>query len=317
MKRLLFLGLLLIRLPAADAIEKGTARAAVLAELGEPSGSMQRDGKEILIFKTGTVTLQKGVVIKANLSQANVQQAEERATKIREFQAVKQAELEKQKLLYPEDHVVQIECTYTKAESWETLPESIRPAQGIYRYDVYIPPGYHDSDSRRYKCLFLESPALWGSVKERVRKDKWLVVILHDAPPQQVGKTMNGNFLAAFDDATERLRIAKAQIFTIGSVPSAIFATLRPVAGIILQDPDFRGFEKAGVSPNFLGKNPDLHAYVLLSNSDRNSMLFQGQYIIDRIPKHYVGIYDGNVPVMPQPLADEALDWMKKEYGIP
>ena len=316
MKRLLFFGLLLICLPVG-AIEKGTARAAVLAELGEPSGSMQRDGKEILIFKTGTVTLQKGVVIKANLSQANAQQAEERAIKVKEFQAVKQAELEKQKMLYPEDHVFQIECVYSKTESWTTLPESIRPAQGIYRYDVYIPPSYHDSDDRRFKCLFLESPALWGSVKERVRKEKWLVVILHDAPQQQVGKTMNGNFLAAFDDATERFRIAKAQIFNIGSVPSAIFATLRPVAGIILQDPDFRGFEQAGLSPNFLNKNANLRAYVLLSNSDRSSMLFQGKYIIDRIPKNYVGVYDGRVAVMLPQMADEALDWMKKEYSIP
>jgi len=198
MKKFLFLGLLLIRLPAG-AIEKGESRAAVLAELGEPSGSMQRDGKEILLFKTGTVTLQNGVVIKADLSQNYVRQAEERAVKAKEFEAVKQAELEKQKLLYPEDNIVRIECVYEKTENWKTLPESIRPAQGKYGYDVYVPPGYHESDSRRYKCLFLESPALWDSVKERVRKEKWLVVILHDAPQQQIGKTMNGNFLAAFD----------------------------------------------------------------------------------------------------------------------
>ncbi|MEI7851603.1 MAG: hypothetical protein WCH86_07195 [Kiritimatiellales bacterium] len=316
MKKFLFLGLLLVRLPA-EAIEKGEARAAVLAELGEPSGAMQRDGKEILVFKTGTVTLQNGVVIKANLSQANVQQAEERAIKVKEFQAVKQAELEKQKLLYPEDHVIQIECMYNKTENWGTLPESIRPALGIYGYDVYIPPGYHESDSRRYKCLFLESSVLWGSVKERVHKEKWLVVILHEAPQQQVGKAMNGNFLAAFDDATGRFRIAKDQIFIVGRVPSAIFATLRPVAGIILQDPDFRGFEKAGISMDFLSKNPKLCSYVLLGDRDRDNMLFQGQFIIDHIPKSHVGIYEGSIAVMPQPLADEALDWMKKEYSIP
>jgi hypothetical protein len=316
MKKFLFLGLLLIRLPA-EAIEKGAARAAVLAELGEPSGTMQRDGKEILVFKTGTVTLQNGVVIKANLSQANVQQTEERAIKVKEFREAKRAELEKQKLLYPENHVVQIECTYRKAESWETLPESIRPAQGIYRYDVYIPPGYHESDSRRYKCLFLESPALWDGVKERVRKEKWLVVILHDAPQQQIGKTMNGNFLAAFDNATERFRIDKERIFITGSVPSAIFSTMRPVAGIILLDPDFRGFAKAGIPINFLSKNPGLRAYVLLGDSDRDNMLFQGQFIIDHIPKSHVGIYEGTVAVMPQPMADEALDWMKKEYSLP
>jgi len=316
MKKLLFLGLLLIRLPAG-ALEKGEPRAAVLAELGEPSGSMQRDGKEILVFKTGTVTLENGVVIKANLSQANAKQAEERAAKVKEFRAAKQAELEKQKQLYPENYVIRIGCAYSKTETWDYLPESIRPMQGKYGYDVYIPPGYHDSDSRRYKCLFLESPALWASVKDRVRKEKWIVVILHDAPQQQVGKTMNGNFLAAFDDATGRFRISKEQIFISGSVPAAIFATMRPVAGIILQDPDFRGFEKADIPLDFLRKNPDLRAYVLLGNSDRNSTLFQGQFIIDRIPKHYVGIYEGNVGIMPPSLADNAIGWMKKEYSLP
>jgi hypothetical protein len=316
MKKLLFLGLLLIRLPAG-ALEKGAARAAVLAELGEPSGSMQRNGKEILVFKTGTVTLENGVVIKANLSQANVQQTEERAIKVKEFRAVKQAEQEKQKQLYPEDHVIQIECAYNKTENWESLPDSIRPSQGKHGYDVYIPPGYHESDSRRYKCLFLESPALWASVKERVRKEKWIVVILRDAPQQQVGRTMNGNFLAAFDDAPGRFRISKEQIFITGSVPAAIFATMRPVAGIILQDPDFRGFEKAGIPVNFLSKNSNLRAYVLLGNSDRDNILFQGQFIIDRIPKHYVGIYEGRVDIMSPPLFDEALNWMKKEYALP
>ncbi|MDD3276546.1 MAG: hypothetical protein PHP93_05795 [Kiritimatiellales bacterium] len=171
MKRLLFLGLLLIRLPAG-AVEIGASRDAVLAELGEPSGTMQRDGTEILIFKTGTVTLQNGLVLRANLSQDYARQAEERAIKAKEIRAVKEAELEKQKLLYPEDHVIQIGCTYSKTENWDTLPESIRPTHGKYQYAVYIPQGYHESDTRYYPSIFLESPALWDSVKERVHKEK-------------------------------------------------------------------------------------------------------------------------------------------------
>jgi hypothetical protein len=316
MKRLLFLGLLLIRLPAG-AIEYGSSRAAVLEELGEPNGSMQRDGTEILLFKTGAVTLRSNVVIKISLSQDYAQQAEERALKAKEFRMEKLVEQEKQKLLYPEDRVIQIGCTYSKTENWEMLPESIRPEPGSYGYDVYIPPGYHESDTRYYKCLFLEAPALWDSVKERVRKEKWVVVILHDASGSQIGKTMNGNFLAAFDDAIERFRISKTQLFIAGRVPSAIFATMRPVAGIILQEPDFKGFEKAGFTVDFLRKNPNLRAYVLLGNSNRDNVNVQAQFIISRIPKHYVGVYEGNTDVLPQPLADEALDWMKKEYSIP
>jgi len=315
MKRLLFLGLLMIH-SAAVGIEKGASRAAVLAALGEPGGSMQRDGKEILLYKTGTVTLQNGAVIETDLSQEYARKAEERAQEAEKIRAEKQAELEKQKLLYPEDRVVQVGCTYSKTENWETLPESIRPVAGKYRYDVYIPQGYHESGNRLYKCLILESPALWDSVKERVRKEKWFVVILQDAAQQQIGRTMNGNFLAAFDDATERFRISKSHIFIAGRVPAAIFSTMRPVAGIILQEPDFSGIQKNGITLDFLRKNPDLRAYVMLGNSDKDNVRYQGQFIIDRIPKHYVGVYEGNTAILPPSFADSAIDWMKKEYSI-
>lgn len=302
---------------AVSGIEKGASRETVLAELGEPQGSMQRDGKEILIFGTGTVTMQNGAVIAADLSPEYVKKAEERALKAKEIRAVKQVELEKQKLLYPEDHVIQIGCAYSKTENWEALPEFIRPASGTYQYDVYIPQGYHDSDNRRYKCIILEAPALWDSVKERVRKEKWLVVILHDAAGQQIGKTMNGNFLAAYDDAVERFRISKEYIFIAGRVPAAIFATMRPVAGIILQEPDFNGFEKAGFRPEFRQKNPNLRAYVLIGNKDKANVDYQAQFIIARIPKHFIGVYEGSTTLLPQTFANQAIDWMKKEYDLP
>lgn len=316
MKRLLFFSLLLMH-SAVSGIEKGASRQTVLAELGEPQGTMQRDGKEILIFGTGTVTLQNGAVIAADLSPEYVKKAEERALKAKEIRAEKQVELEKQKLLYPEDHVIQIGCAYSKTETWETLPEFIRPVAGTYQYDVYIPPGYHETGSRRCKCIILESPALWDSVKERVRKEKWVVVILRDATGQQIGKAMNGNFLAAYDDAVERFRISNEYIFIAGRVPAAIFATLRPVAGIILQEPDFSGFEKAGFRPDLLRKNPNLRAYVMIGDKDRARMDYQAQFIIARIPKHFIGVYEGSIAVMPQIFANQAIDWMKKEYDLP
>ncbi|MFA7257147.1 MAG: hypothetical protein WC047_06205 [Kiritimatiellales bacterium] len=317
MKRFLFAGLLLAGL-SAGAIEKGESRAAVIAELGEPSGSMKAGDKEILVYKTGTITLRNGALIEADLSQKYAQEADRLAAEAVKIRAAKQAELEKQKLLYPEDHVIQIACAYTKTEDWKTLPDSIRPAQGNYRYDVYIPQGYYESDERYYSCLFLESPALWDSVKERIRKEKWLIVILQDVTQEkEIGKTMNGNFLAAFDDATARFRIARDYRFIAGRVPSAIFATMRPVAGIILQEPDFRGFDKTDFHPDFLLKNPNLRAYVLLGNQDRRNVDYQAQFVVSHIPKYHIDIYQDNVAVLPQPLADKALDWMKKEYRIP
>ncbi|NOU36418.1 MAG: hypothetical protein HOO88_06575 [Kiritimatiellaceae bacterium] len=315
MKKVLFSGLLLVS-AMAFGIEKGASRTAVLAELGEPNGSMRRDGKEILLFKTGTVTLQNDIVTGINLSQEYARKTEERALKAKEIRAAERVELEKQKQLYPEDHVIQTGCAYSKTENWEALPESIRPAHGKYAYDVYLPPGYHGSD-RHYTCLFLEAPALWDSVKERVRKEKWIVVILPDVAQEQMGKTINGNFLAAFDDVTARFRIAKDRIFTAGKIPAALFTTMRPVAGIILQDPDFRGIERAGFNPDFLRKNPDLRAYVLLGNSDRDNVSYQAQFIVSQIPKYHIEVYLDENPVLPPALADGAIDWIKKEYNLP
>lgn len=316
MKRFLTAGLLLTGL-AALGVEKGMLRDAVIAELGEPSGSMQSGGKEILVYKTGTVTLQNGLVIATDLSQKYAQEADARAAEAVKIRAEKQAELEKQKLLYPEDHVIQIGCTYSKPEDWSSLPESIRPVQGNYKYDVYIPQGYYKSTDRHYPCLVLEAPALWDSVKERVRKEKWITVILHDATGTQIGRTMSSTFLAAFDDATERFRIDKEHLFLAGRVPSAIFSTMRPVAGIILQEPDFQGLEKASPDLNFLRQNSNLRIYALLGNSDRNNIQHQGKFIVSHIPKYRIDIYQGNTAVLQQPFADKAIDWMKKEYRIP
>ncbi len=316
MKNLLIFGLLLLN-SIAGGIEKGISRDAVLAELGESQGSMRNGSKEILLFKTGTVTLQNGIVITSDLSEAYARKAEENTIKVKEIRAAEQVELEKQKLLYPENHITRIECAYTKTENWDYLPESIRPAQGKYGYDVYIPQGYHETGERFYKCLFLESPALWDSVKERVRMEKWLVVVLQDPRQQTIGRFLNANFLAAFDDATARFRITKEYRFIAGRVPSAIFATMRPVAGIILQEPDFRGFEKTGFNPDFLRKNSELRVYVLLGNNNRDRIIDQGQFIVAHIPKYYIEIYQGQTTILPQPLADHAIDWLKKEYALP
>lgn len=316
MKKLLFLGFLLIH-SVASGIEKGAPRTTVITELGEPNGSMQRNGKEILLFKIGTVTLQGGKVIETDLSQEYAQKAEERAIKAKEIRETEEAEKKKQILLYPENNIVQINCTGSTTENWDYLPESIRPVTGNSQYDVYLPQGYHNSNSRFYPCLFLESPALWDGVKDRIHKEKWMVVILHEVKQSPIGKTMNGNFLAAYDDATTRFRIAKDYRFIAGRIPATIFATMRSVAGIILQEPDFSGLQENGIALDLLRKNQDLRAYVLLGNSNRDNVNYQAQFVVERIRKYHIEIYQNETAILPQPLADTAINWMKKEYALP
>lgn len=317
MKRFFACGLLLAGLTAGG-IEKGSSRAAVIDALGEPQGSMRHGGNEILLFKNGSVTIQNGLVVETDLSPEYERQAEERALKARELQTEKKAESARQRKLYPEDHVIRMDCAYSKNESWNHLPETIRPQTGTFQYDLYIPQGYHDSEARTRPCLILESPLLWDRVDERIRKEKWITIILHDPGPQQTGMKMNSSFLAAYDDATGRFRISKDHLFIAGRAPASVFATMRPAAGIILHDPDFSGFERSGFLPDFLRLNKNLRAYTVLgSGAGRAHVDYQADFISKRIPKNYIGVYEGSTDTLPQPFADQALDWMKKEYTLP
>ncbi|MGE4488581.1 MAG: hypothetical protein AB7E95_03435 [Kiritimatiellales bacterium] len=295
-------------------LEKGASRNEVIAELGKPRGTMQYEDKEVLLFASGTVTLRGDTVISMDLSEQYVKEAAERAQEAKRIRAEKQAELEQQKIRYPADHVVQIPCSYTKTERWDYLPKSIRPAAGSYRYDVYIPKGYHESARHVYSCLLLESPALWDSVKERMRNEKLLVVIIPDAESDHAGRDMNSNFLAAYDDATERFRISRNAFFIAGRVPAAIFASMRRVSGVILHEPDFSGIQNAGTGIDLLRKNNTLRTYILLGNRDRNNVIRQGQFATELFNKELlqIYIYQGYTAVLPKQLADHALDWIEQ-----
>ena len=75
--------------------------------------------------------------------------------------------------------------------------------------------------------------------------------------------------------------------------------------------------EKSAPGLNLIRQNPNLRVYVLLGNRDRDNVQRQAQFIISRIPKYRIEIYEGSTALLPQPLADKALDWMKKEYALP
>lgn len=297
-------------------IERGSTRSEVLAELGEPKGSMQQGSLEILLYPTGTVTLEDGVLIEARLSQKYADESAERTARGEEIRAEKRRKLELQKRLFPEDHVTTVDCVYNQTENWSYLPENIRPAPQTFQYDVYVPGDYYRSGKKLYSCLILESPALWNSVKERVRSEKWIVVILHDAEEPHVGRTMNGNFVAAYDDVLDRFRVSAKRMFILGRVPAAVFASMRPVAGVILHNPDFSGLQNLAAPIDFLQKNNALRTYILLSNESRENVKNQARFITACIPMYHIQIYDGQTPIPPPELADAALNWMKEEYNL-
>jgi hypothetical protein len=300
----------------ADAVRRGDSRESVIAELGEPNGSMKQENMEVLLFTKGTVTLHNGVVTQSDISDQYLRQAEERARRAAQQQKEKEEEQEKQKALYPQDSLSAVVCSYDRSEDWSRLPEFIRPVKGQGRYFIYLPPGYYDSETRSYPCLFVEHPAQWESLRDRIRSEEWAAVILDEQQGENLGQRMNSRFLAAYDDAVERFHISRRMLFTAGGVPSLLYATMRPVAGVILQEPDFDGLRRFDPPIDLLRENADLRVYALLGAKNEADLRRQAQFITEKIPKHFIAVYDGYTNLLPPNLAEQALDWMKKEYRL-
>lgn len=300
----------------AVAVERGDSRESVLAELGEPQGNMKQGNMEVLLFPKGTVTLHDGIVTQSDLSDNRLQQAEERSQRTARLQKKKERELEQQQALHPEDRVSPVICSYDRSENWSRLPALIRPAQGKSRYFIYLPPGYYDSENQSYPCLFAEHPKQWESLRDRIRKERWIGIILDEQTGENIGRKMNANFLAAYDDATKRFQVSGRMLFTAGGVPSLLYATMRPVAGVILQEPDFDGLRRFDPPLDLLGKNADMRVYTLLGTQDDANLRRQAQFIEQNIPKYHIDVYDGYTNLFPPNLADKAVDWMKKEYRL-
>ncbi|QHI69339.1 hypothetical protein [Tichowtungia aerotolerans] len=309
--------LALLFLYQAQAVQPGDSRDSVIAELGEPKGSMLQGEMEVILFPKGTVTLRNGIVTNSDISDSYLQKARERTERAAQLKQEKKAELKKQKQIYPENKISAVVATYNRNEDWNYLPEPIRPDSGRSGYYVYLPEGYYESDSRYYPCLFVEHPRQWDSICKRVQGKKWAAVILSEQKGDRLGQKMNENFLAAYDDAVEKFRISRRKLFTAGTVPALLYATMRPVAGVILQEPDFDGLRSIDPPIDLIRKNSDMRVYALLGAEDQDNVKKQAQFITDNIPKYHIDLYDGHTDILPPNLADKAIDWMKKEYRLP
>jgi len=142
----------------------------------------------------------------------------------------------------PEDKQTAIQCEYDKTEPEIVNRLKFTPSRGSFRYDVYVPAGYGQDPTLAYPCMFIASPAGnadMGRMAPRLKRDRWLVVMLVDSRDGAPG-TMCGNFLAAHDDAVVRLRVLDGLKLATGAAGGAtacsVFVTLRPgFGGLICQ----------------------------------------------------------------------------------
>ncbi|MDZ4197746.1 MAG: hypothetical protein U1E27_00510 [Kiritimatiellia bacterium] len=147
----------------------------------------------------------------------------------------------------PEETLTKIACEYKKPLLTKDLPflrgrEERLGILGSYVYSLWLPKGYHEDPKRTWPVLFIVSPdseAKLGNMEPWIRKNEYVAVIWTESASQLASKGI-GNFMAAHDDAAQRLRLKPdSKIitgFTFCAANASRYALLRPgFRGIILQ----------------------------------------------------------------------------------
>jgi predicted esterase len=140
-----------------------------------------------------------------------------------------------------------VTCALTEAPRLVDIPVFRTPvaaeeAKGIYHYRLWVPPGYLAQPARRWPCVFIASPggnARMGNMAERLKAGGYIVVMLVESRNGPWQPTI-GNFLAAHDDVTKRLRVDEqhkiATGFSGGARAASIFVQIRSgFCGLIMQ----------------------------------------------------------------------------------
>jgi len=130
--------------------------------------------------------------------------------------------------------------SFLRQHSW------LAPQPAEYTYKLWLPEGYLADSTRRWPCLFIASPggdAKMGRMVDWIRQRKFIAIMLVESRNGPWGPIV-GNFLAAHDDAVQRLRIQEglkwATGMSGGARAASVFVQCRPgFSAVILQAAGF------------------------------------------------------------------------------
>lgn len=113
---------------------------------------------------------------------------------------------------------------------------------GVYHYKVWVPKGYHANPTKTWPVLFIASPggnATMGNMADWIKRHNYIAVLLEESKNGPWDPSV-GNFLAANQDAMQRLRIdPRKKIctgFSGGARASSVFVSIGDnFGGVILQ----------------------------------------------------------------------------------
>ncbi len=189
------------------------------------------------------------------------------------------------------------------------------PQDDLFHYRLYLPAGYDARGQQTYPLMFIASPsgnARMGVMAARLKRDRWVVAMLVESRNRSI--VWLPNFMAAYHDITQRVRVHKSMLFCTGLSGGArvcgYYPRLRPgFQGLILQA---AGFPQR---PAYLrGANAHIAVYGTFGNQDRNRR--EGRRIRAGVPpqtRTLVELWEGGHTWAPASVFNRALDWLEEK----
>lgn len=229
-----------------------------------------------------------------------------------------------------DDGITLIECSvrdprenrgvFSKLDGGSSNPTKSTKTDG-YHYNLYLPKGYSANTNQYYPCLFISSPggkAGLGAAASRLKRDEWIVVMLQES--RNGSPDWLRNFLAAHDDAVERVRIARGAKFATGMSGGArctsINATMRPgFAGILCQA---AGFAYELVPDIDIYQRFPRHILVAATFGDSDMNLYESQEFLRDLKqcRVHVDFFKGGHGWCPAEHFETALDWLEEALFV-
>jgi|GEM_PF-1565945 len=192
-----------------------------------------------------------------------------------------------------------------------------------FHYRVYIPVGYNSPENakRPYPVIFISSPsgkAKMGNMANWLKKNEFIVIMLIEAKNGPWDPILR-NFLSAYNDAVERLRIEATMMFGTGMSGGArATGWYNGIVGRACKTHAFAGMVLQGAVTSGNPKNdlvlkalPSTSVAVVMGKKDPNAReIAIGAKTILPPTRYKAFMFDGGHKWGPEKTVSEALEWV-------
>jgi len=193
-------------------------------------------------------------------------------------------------------------------------------AKGTYHYTLWLPKGYHADPQRRWPCMFIASAggnAKMSKMAPWLKANGYIVVMLVESK-NGPWEPIVGNFLAAHDDAVQRVRIQEGLMFATGmsggARASSVFVQIRPgFSGLILQGAGGAFDDKGNYHVAGLKRNASLCIAMTMGEQDKNKTEVTRMKAALGSMKFLPLMFDGGHTWAPQETFEKAIAWIEQQ----